>query len=95
METADQEIKRSLPSVRMSLRRFKRTPDYRALLENILSQKELPSMGSLERRRLRLDRVDAALELAKIKRGEELGEFDGLMYLPDSLRGFAGNAEGE
>ena len=56
MEIADRRDSGASPGARKSLRSFKRGPDYKALLEGILSRRESATMTSLERRRLRLDR---------------------------------------
>ena len=55
---------------RKSLRAFKKTPQYRALLRSLVERRETPSMSSLERRRLRLDRLMATQELDSLQRGE-------------------------
>jgi hypothetical protein len=86
METADQASRAFLPA-RKSLRNFKRTPQYRALLTSVMARRESPSMTATERRRLRLDRVLASHEWDLLQRGEPLSEFSGVIALPDPLRG--------
>jgi hypothetical protein len=44
-------------------------------------------MSETERRRLRLERLLAGMELDRLQRGERLSEFKGLMSLPDPLNG--------
>ena len=86
MEYADQRG-RATVGARKSLRAFKQTPNYKALLEDILSRRETATMTAMEKRRLRLDRVLAGLELEKVRRGEPLSEYTGILALHDPLRG--------
>ncbi len=85
METTDRSA--TAPSeARKSLRAFKASPGYRKLLERVTAQQETRDMNPLERRRLRLDRLTAELELQRLKAGEAPSEFTGLVALPDSLK---------
>lgn len=86
MEIADRRASGASPGARRSLRAFKQSPQYRAMLENTLARKETASMSSQECRRIRLDRVLADLELDKLKRGETLNEFTGVLAINDPLR---------
>lgn len=87
MEIADLRSGSSSPSIRRSLRAHKETPQYRALLERIVQQRETADMSNTQKRRLRLDRVLAGLELEKVQRGEPLSEYAGIMALHDPARG--------
>jgi hypothetical protein len=93
METADARSSSSSPSVRKSLRAHKRTPQYRALLEQIVQQRETAAMSSMQKRRLRLDKVLAGLEIEQLKRGEALTAYTGIMALHDPLRGLLTEVE--
>ena len=86
METADCASRVSVP-VRKSLRAFKQTPEYRALLTSVIERRETAAMTATERRRLRLDRVLAHMELDRLRRGEQLSEFEGVLALRDPLHG--------
>ncbi len=92
MEYADKRG-RVTNGARTSLRAFKRTPNYKALLEDILSRRENATMTAMEKRRLRLDRVLAGLELEKVQRGEPLSEYTGILALHDPLRGLIEGVE--
>ena len=85
METTDRSA--TAPAeARKSLRAFKTSPGYLTLLKRVAAQQEIPGMKPLERRRLRLDRLTAALELELLRAGEQPSEFTGLVTLPDSLK---------
>lgn len=85
METTDRSA--TAPAeARKSLRAFKASPGYIGILKRVTAQQEAPGMKPLERRRLRLDRLTAALELDRLSAGEQPSEFTGLMTLPDSLK---------
>ena len=86
MEYADARGSSTI-GARKSLRAFKRSPRYKALLRDLVSRRETPEMPDRERRRLRLDRITAQLELDKLEKGESPSEYDGLMALRDPLRG--------
>lgn len=86
MEYADKRGSATI-GARKSLRAFKQTPNYKALLEGILSRRETTTMTVMEKRRLRLDRVLAGFELEKLKSGEPLSEYAGVMALHDPARG--------
>ena len=87
MEKADLRGGSSSPSVRRSLRAHKASPQYRALLEQTVRGRETASMSGMQKRRLRLDRVLAGIELEKLNRGETLDEFTGIMALRDPIQG--------
>jgi hypothetical protein len=93
MEIADRRSGSSSPSIRKSLRAHKQSPEYRQMLEQIVQRRETNAMTSFERRRLRLDRVVAGLEIEKLKRGDPLSEFTGIMSLHDPLRGLIAEVE--
>lgn len=78
---------------RKSLRAFKKTPQYRALLKSVLERRELPAMSPLERRRLRLERLMASQELDLLQQGHLLSEFTGVVALPDRLEGLLEGAD--
>lgn len=78
---------------RKSLRAFKRSPEYAALLKSVLERRESPAMSLLERRRLRLDRLMASLELERLQQGQSLSEFSGVLALPDPLAGLLEGAD--
>lgn len=86
MEYADSRGSAAV-GVRKSLRAFKQSPAYRQLLEGLVLRKETATMADIERRRLRLDKVLAGLELERLKAGEPLSEFQGVVALRDSLAG--------
>ncbi|GKS58192.1 hypothetical protein YTPLAS18_17190 [Nitrospira sp.] len=85
METATQS--RAHVSTRKSLRAFKKTPQYRAMLTSAIERRETSAMSDREKRRVRLDRITARLELDALERGENPSEFHGLLALLDPLHG--------
>lgn len=78
---------------RKSLRAFKKTPQYRALLKSVLERRESPAMSPLERRRLRLERLMASQELDLLQQGQSLSEFTGVVALPDPMAGLLEGAD--
>jgi hypothetical protein len=86
MEYADKRGSATI-GARKSLRAFKQTPHYEALLKELVARRETASMTNVEKRRVRLDRTIAELELKKLRRGETLTEFAGILELYDPMRG--------
>ena len=75
---------------RASLRRFKKTPAYTALLKRTIAesvQLEKRATTRTGKCRARLDRMTAELELAQLVAGGRADEFSGLLALPDPLKG--------
>lgn len=87
MELADRRGSNAVLGARKSLRAFKRTPQYQSILKGFVERRETASMSDRERRRLRLERLLAGMELDRLQRGEPLSEFHGLLALPDPLNG--------
>ena len=85
------EVDRSISTrheARNSLRRFKGTPAYRQMLQSTISdsaKRETRAGNEHERRKARLDRMQATLELETLTTGGTPDEFTGLMSLPDPL----------
>lgn len=73
---------------RSSLRRFKGTAEYRQMLKTTItdSTKREARGTDAERRRARLDRMQATLELETLTAGGAPDEFTGLLALPDPLK---------
>ncbi len=75
---------------RASLRRFKKTSAYAALLKRTIAestQLEKRATTPTGKRKARLDRMTAELELAQLAAGGRADEFSGLLALPDCLKG--------
>lgn len=87
----DPEASRSVSTrleARNSLRRFKGTAEYRRMLKTTIadSAKRETSGTEAERRRAKLDRLQANLELETLTTGGKPDEFSGLLALPDPLK---------
>ena len=78
---------RSIMNARESLRRFKRTPRYRELLQQAMREAKKGGGVPTEQRRAKFAGLEAELELQRIRTGEPLTEFSGLLRLPDPLEG--------
>jgi hypothetical protein len=76
-------------AARKSLHAFKRTPAYQSLLREAIrkADEREPHATGTEKRRLRLERLEASLELERLAAGEKLDEYSGLLSMPDPLRG--------
>ena len=77
-------------SARASLRAYKRTAGYRALLETTIRTTRRATGqrgGSIAERRARLNYFEASAELERLNAGDTLDEFSGLIRLPDPLAG--------
>ena len=75
---------------RASLRRFKKTPAYTALLKRTIAESaglERRATTTTGKRKARLDRMLAELELEQLAAGGRADEFSGLLQLPDPLKG--------
>jgi hypothetical protein len=83
------QLERASYPARRSLRKFKRTEEYRRMLRAFIAnlpEKERRASSATEKCRLRLAKRDAESELAQLQKGETLSEFEGLLHLPDALR---------
>lgn len=87
MEHADRRGGSVSFQARKSLRAFKKTPQYKSMLKGLLERRETAAMSPMERRRLRLERLLAGSEMDRLRRGEPLSEFSGVLALPDPLDG--------
>lgn len=71
------------------MRRFKGTAAYRQMLKTTIAdstKREARGGTDAERRRAKLDRLQASLELETLTAGGAPDEFTGLMALPDPLK---------
>ncbi|MEO7860968.1 MAG: hypothetical protein ABIU05_11070 [Nitrospirales bacterium] len=93
MRHAEIEISGALATrreARSSLKKFKQSPAYAALLRRTIAESpklERLASSETERRRVRLDRMQSELELEHFRDGGAADEFIGLMSLPDPLKG--------
>ena len=78
---------RSQVNARASLKVFKQTPNYKAMLQAAIAAGREKRGTPAEQRRTRLSKLEAEVELQYLQRGEPLSEFFGLLRLPDPLEG--------